>query len=80
MLQLFKELTVNVSLTGSFGDEVPKMTDFGLADAMDSAKALLQAVWIPRQVVVHHEMGTLEIYAFASGVGSKEHLHFGGRA
>jgi hypothetical protein len=77
MLQLFQKLAVNVALSGSFGDEVPKMTYFGLADAMDAAEALLQAVRIPRQVVVHHEMGALEIYSLASSVGREEHLHLG---
>ena len=53
------------------------MAYLGLADAMDAAEALLQAVRIPRQVVVHHQVRALEIDAFAGGVGGQQHLHLG---
>ena len=30
------------------------MADFSLADAVDSAETLLQAIGIPRQIVINH--------------------------
>ena len=44
------------------------MANLSLADAMDAAKALFESVWIPRQVIVHHQVSALEIDAFASCV------------
>ena len=52
------------------------MADFRLADAVDAAEALLQAVRIPGQVVVDHQVGALQVDAFASGVGRDQDLHF----
>ena len=51
------------------------MTDFLVSDAMDAAESLLQAVWIPSQVVVHHQVRVLQIDAFAGSVGRKKDAH-----
>jgi hypothetical protein len=48
-----------------------------LADAVNAAETLLQAVRIPWQVVVHHKVGALEIDTLASCVGGKQNLNFG---
>ena len=53
------------------------MADLGLADAVDAAEALLDPVRVPRQVVVHHQMGALKVNAFARGVGGEQDLHLG---
>ena len=45
------------------------MANFCLADTMNAAEPLLKAVWVPRQVVVHHQMSPLKVDPFASGVG-----------
>ena len=45
-----------------------------LADAVNSSEALLDAVGVPGQVVIHHEVGPLEVDAFASGVGGQQNL------
>ena len=50
------------------------MADLVLADAVDAAEALLDAVGVPRQVVVDHQVGALEVEALAGGVGGDEHL------
>ena len=47
----------------------------GLANAMDTAEALFDAIGVPRQVVIDHQMGPLEIDALAGGVGGDEDLH-----
>ena len=52
------------------------MTDFGLTDAMDTAEALFDSVWIPRQVIVDHEVcAALKIDAFAGGVVRDHHAN-----
>ena len=53
------------------------MTHLGLANAVDAAEALFEAVRIPRQIIVHHQMGALKVYALAGGVRREQHLHFG---
>jgi hypothetical protein len=57
------------------GDEVPQVARALLADAVDAAEALLDPVGVPRQVVVDHQVGDLEVDALAGGVGGDEHLH-----
>src|SRR5581483_7288059 len=71
LLKLIQELAVDVPLAGLLGEQVPEMADLGLAYAVDSAKALLQAVWVPWQIVVHHQVGALEIDAFARRIGGQ---------
>ena len=51
------------------------MADLGLANAVNSAKPLLDAIGIPGEIIVHHQVSTLKIDTFASGVGCKKHLH-----
>ena len=45
------------------------MAYLSLAETVNAAEPLLDAVRVPRQVVVDHEVGTLEVDAFACGVG-----------
>ena len=52
------------------------MANLGLADAVDTSEALLQTIWIPRQVIVHHEMSPLEVDALACSIRSQENLDF----
>ena len=42
---------------------------------MDAAEALLQPVRVPGQVVVDHQVGALQVDAFAGGVGGQQDLH-----
>ena len=44
---------------------------------MDAAEALLQPVRVPRQVVVHHQVGALQVDPLACRVGGQEDLHAG---
>ena len=51
------------------------MANFRLADAVDAPKPLFDAVRVPRQIVIHHQVRALEVDAFACGVGREENLH-----
>ena len=53
------------------------MADLLLADAVDAAEPLFEAVRVPRQVVVDHQVGVLEVDAFAGGVGGDQHADSG---
>ena len=75
LIQLLKQGVKHFAFTRFRGDEIPEVADFRLADAVDAAKPLLDAVRIPRQIVVHHQVRALEIDAFARGVGGEENLH-----
>ena len=44
---------------------------------MNAAKPLLHAVGIPGQVVIDHEVGVLQVHAFASGIGGQQYHHIG---
>ena len=63
--EFFKKPEKDIAFAGFLGDKIPEVTDLLLADAVDAAEALFEAVRIPRQVVVHHQVGVLEIHAFA---------------
>jgi hypothetical protein len=72
LVEFFEEPPVDVAFAGFGGDEVPQVADLGLADAVDAPEALLDAVRVPRQVVVDHEVSALEVDAFAGGVGGQQ--------
>ena len=48
-----------------------------LADAVDAAEALLDPVRVPRQVVVDHQVGRLQVQTLAGGVGGEQDLAVG---
>ena len=49
------------------------MADFRLAYTVNTSKPLFDLVWVPRQVVVNHEMPTLKVHTFTSCiVGDKD--------
>src|SRR5439155_9246092 len=70
--QFFKEPEIDLTFAGFLGDKVPEVTDLLLVDAVDAAKALFKAVRIPRQVIIDHQVGVLEVHSFASGIGGDE--------
>ena len=49
------------------------MTDLGLADPVDPSEPLLEPVGIPREVVVDHQVGALEVDPLSGRVGGEEH-------
>ena len=53
------------------------MTNLLLTDAVDATETLFEAVWVPRQVVVHHQVGVLEVNAFTGGIGRNKNAYFG---
>ena len=75
--KFFKKPKIYIAFPRFLGDKIPQMADFLLTDAVDAAKALFQAVRIPRQVVVHHQVGVLKIHAFTGGIGCDQNSYFG---
>ena len=76
-LELLEQPSVNVALARLLGHEVPQMADLRLTDAVDAAEPLLEAIGIPRQIVIDHQMRALEVDALPRRVGGEQHLHFG---
>jgi hypothetical protein len=76
LLQLLEQRPVDLSLSGAFCDQIPEVAHFSLADAVDATESLLNAIRIPWQVVVDHQVRALQIDAFARGIGSYQNLHF----
>ena len=77
LLDLGQQPGEHLALAGVSGDEVPQPADLFLADAVDAAEALLDAVGVPRQVVVDHQMRGLEVQALAGRVGGEQDLAVG---
>ena len=75
--ELFEQAVIDIALAGFLGDEVPEVADLLLADAVDAAEALFEAVRVPRQVVVDHQVGVLEVHAFTGGIGGDQDADFG---
>ena len=75
LVDLLEQPLEHLALAGVVGDEVPQVADLGLADAVDAAEALLDAVRVPRQVVVDHQVRALEVEALAGGVGGDQDEH-----
>src|SRR5690606_11002332 len=70
---LLEQTVVDVALARLLRDEIPEVADLLLADAVDATEPLLEAIRIPRQIVVDHQIGALEVDAFASGIRRDEH-------
>jgi hypothetical protein len=69
---LLEQASVDVTLAGPVSDEVPEVAGLGLADPVDPSEPLLDAIGVPRQVVVDHEVGALEIDPLPCRVGRDE--------
>ncbi len=52
------------------------MADLSLTDAVYTAKPLLDAIRIPRQIVIHHEMCALKVNALSGYIS--RHKYFNG--
>lgn len=76
LLQLLKQGTVNIALARLLGDKVPQVAHFSLTDAVNAAKALLDPVRVPGEVIVDHQMGALQVDPLPCRVRGNENLHF----
>src|ERR1035438_7516818 len=52
------------------------MADLCLPDAVDSSKPLFNTIWIPWQIVIHHQVGTLKVDSLPSSICREEYLNF----
>ena len=65
----------HLALTGLIRDQVPQMTRPLLTNAVHPPETLLDPVRVPRQVVVDHHVGHLQVDALAGRVGGHQHPH-----
>ena len=76
LFQLVKEPLEHHALARLPAHEVPQVADLGLPDAVNTSEALFEAVRVPRQVIVDHEMCTLQVDALACRVGGDQDADF----
>ena len=76
-VQLFQQTRIDRTLAGVLRYQVPEMTDLGLADPVDAPETLFQAVRVPGQVVVDHQVGALEVHSLPGGVVRHHDDHLG---
>ena len=74
LFDFFKEALEYIALASFVRHEIPKVANFGLTDAMNSAKPLFKAVRVPWDVVIDHQMCALEVNTFTRSVGRHEYL------
>ena len=72
-LQLLKEPLENLALARFAGNQVPQMADFRLANTVNASEALLQPVRIPGQVVIDHQVRSLQVDTLARRVRCHQH-------
>ena len=77
LLDLLQQALVDVTFARALRHEVPQVADLRLPDPVDAPEALLQPVGVPREIVVDHEVRTLEVDALAGGVRGQQHLDLG---
>ena len=71
-LELVEERPEHVAFAGVHRDEVPQVTDVPLTNAVNPSEALLEPVRVPRDVVVDHQVGSLEVHALTGRVGGQQ--------
>ena len=67
----------HLAFSSVVGHQVPQVADLGLTDPVDATEALFDPVRVPREVVIDHEVGTLEVQPFPGGVGGDEDADVG---
>lgn len=72
LLDLFQKRPVDVTFAGFNRDEIVQVANLCLSNAVNATEPLLNPVRIPRQIVVHHQVSTLQIDAFARSVCRKQ--------
>ena len=71
-LDLLEEPLEDVTLAGFLRDQLQRWQTSGWPMRWMRPNRLLDAVRVPRQVVVHHQVRALEVYPLTSGVGGDE--------
>jgi hypothetical protein len=70
--ELLEQSVVDVAFARLMRDQTPEVTHLCLADAVDPAESLFEAIRVPREIVIHHQVRTLQVDALASSVGGDE--------
>ena len=74
LFELLQETTIDVALARLACDEIPESAHLSLPDTVDTTEALFQAIRIPREIVVHHQVRALKIDTLTGGVCGEQHL------
>src|SRR5581483_8575554 len=52
--------------------QIPEMADLCLPNAMNAAKTLLQAIGIPRKIIIDHQVSALQIDPLTSSISGDQ--------
>ena len=75
LLDLGEEPIEDCTLPGFIGNHVPQVADLFLAYPVDTPETLLDPVRVPREVVVDHQVGPLQIDTLSGSVGRHQDLN-----
>src|ERR1044071_5658578 len=75
LLQFLEQALQNTPLDRVGRDEIEDQAVFALAVAMDTAHPLLQAIGIPRDVIVEKDVAGLEVDPLPRRLGGDKHLN-----
>ena len=56
------------------GDQIPKVADLPLQESVNPAEALLDPVGVPREIVIYHQVGPLEIYTLSRSISGDKNI------
>ena len=68
LFKLLEQTLIYSTFARFLGNQVPQMADFRLSDTMNTPEALLQTVRIPGQIVVDHQVRTLQVDTFTGSI------------
>ena len=70
--QLFKQSLIYCAFSCFLGNQIPEITNLRLSNSMDTAKTLLKPIRVPWQIIIDHQMRTLQVDAFACRIGRNQ--------
>src|SRR5258706_14025036 len=74
LLQLLQKALIDFALARLLGDKIPEVANLGLSNAMNAAKSLFEAVGVPGEVVIDHQVRALEVDALTGCIGGDQNF------
>src|SRR5437588_9922732 len=64
----------NLALACLRSHEIPQVAHLRLADTVDTPKSLFKTIGVPSQIVVEHQVRSLQVDAFTCCVAGNQHM------
>ena len=72
-VDFFEQPVKHIAFASVAGNQVPEVADLALTDTVNATESLFDAIGVPGQIIVDHEVGTLQVEPLASSVGGEQH-------